>query len=432
MQSVLSLVVSVYIIFYVFEGVIRYVFHLYGADGLIFMRDVLLIVPLIFIFIRQFLRLQLHPAFSIFIAIILLHGTVMLLNIGSIMAVVYSIKMLMTILAGAVLSDKLFNPSRYLLKLALFLWAASLVGIALDKFYMEFPWTGMETSFEDIKVELGRDWQISGEDKRAGGFMRSSINAATVVPLLALLLIFNLRLRTLRVIVALMTLPALVWTTQKGPIVAFVVTLGIMAISFGRPILLLRLGICAMMVLMVALPVLLSGETMPSAEGVFSFSSMYQRIEDMWPRAWQWIHYHEAFPFGVGLGGISGAQRLYALNDMNAADNMFILMYAYFGVMTFVYLGFIALVALQTPSRATKGTTHALATLLYLIGYGCVISLLEDQMASLFLGAALARLCKERRAHRIEQLARIHSSGRSLARLSPPRRPLVGYEYSRA
>ena len=105
-------------------------------------------------------------------------------------------------------------------------------------------------------------------------------------------------------------------------------------------------------------------------EGVFSFSSFYQRIEEMWPQAWRWIHYHEAFPFGVGLGGISGAQRLYALNDMNAADNMFILMYAYFGVMSFVYLGLSGRDCIAATSHGeqwfTKHTAQAMATLVFL------------------------------------------------------------------
>lgn len=420
MQSVLSYSLAVYLLFYVFEGFIRYGFNLAGADGLIFIRDALLIVPIIILLVQQFLRRQVHPAYSIFILVILVHGLVMVLNIGSVMAVCYSIKMLMTLLAGALLADRLFRPSRIMLMLVFLMWAVSFTGIALDKYYMEFPWTGIETIIDDIKVEISRDWQIAGEDKRAGGFMRSSINAATIVPLLAIILMFNLRRRYLRILVALLTVPALVWTTQKGPIIAYLLTLTMLAISYRRPIPILRVGVCAMLTLAVGLPIILSGVPMPTSEGVFSFSSFYQRIEEMWPQAWQWIHLHEAFPFGVGLGGISGAQRLYALNDMNAADNMFILMYAYFGMMSFVYLGFIGLVALRIPNDGSRSATQAMASLVYLLGYGIVISLLEDQMASLFLGASLAWLCKEIQFNQ-RQDASI---------LSPPRCAVGRYEYA--
>ena len=404
MQWVLSFSLIIYFVFYVFEGVIRYGLHLAGADGLIFIRDGVLLIPLVILFIQQFLRRELHPAYSIFIFVILLHGLVMMLNIGSVMAVLYSAKMLMTLLAGALLADRLFNPSRTMLAVFVLLWAVSLAGIMADKYFVELPWMGMATTIDDVTVEISRDWQISGEDKRAGGFMRSSINAATIEPLLALILMFNLRHRSLRLLVALLTLPALVWTTQKGPIIAYVLTLAMLVVSPRNPIPILRIGICAMIVLVIGLPIMLSGISMPTADGVFSFSSFYQRIEAMWPQAWAWIDAHEAFPFGVGLGGISGAQRLYALNDMNAADNMFILMYAYFGVMSFIYLGFIGIVALSTPSNGSTRCAHAMATLVYLLSYGCVISILEDQMASLFLGASLTWLCREIRLDRAKNI----------------------------
>lgn len=400
MQSLFPLAVAAYISFYVFEGLIRYALHLSGADTLIFVRDALLLVPLLILFLQQLFRKALHPAFLLYLFVIGLHGIVMMCNIGSFMAVLYGAKMLMTLVAGALAASALLQPQRWMVRLVFLFWLVSLAGILLDKFYMEMPWMGMETTIGDVQVELGRDWQISGAEKRAGGFMRSSINAATVVPLLALMLIFHMRSLLLRAAIAAATVPAIIWTTQKGPILAYVLTLGVCLVAVRKPVPVLRFGILVMLVLMVALPVILPGYSMPRAEGVFSFSSFYQRVEDMWPDAWRWIRLHEAFPFGVGLGGISGAQRLYALHDMNAADNMFVLMYGYFGVMSLVYLAGIALVVLRLKNDYVPAKAQALATLLFLLTYGCVISLLEDQMASLFLGAALAWLAHSVRNQR--------------------------------
>ena len=395
MQFLLSFVSIIYLVFYVFEGVIRYGFHLVGKDGLIFMRDVILFVPIVILFIQQFLHRKINPAYIIFILIVLIHGLVMFLNTGSFIAVVYSAKMLMTLLVGTVLADRLFQPSRTMLAVFLIMWSVSMLGIMIDKYYVEFPWMGLKTTIDDVQVEISRDWQISGDDKRAGGFMRSSINAATIMPLLALILMFHLRRLSLRILVALLTVPALIWTTQKGPVIAYILTLAMLSIAPLKPIPVLRVGVWIMLILMVGLPVILSGASMPPAKGVFSFSSFYQRIEEMWPQAWTWIHNHEAFPFGVGLGGIGGAQRLYAPKDVNAADNMFILMYAYFGMMSFIYLGFIGIMASRIKSHGSTGEANALAVLVYLLGYGCVISILEDQMAALFLGASVAFLCRE-------------------------------------
>jgi hypothetical protein len=396
MQSVLSFAISIYLTVYTFESAIRYGFHLLGADELIFLRDALLIVPLVVIFIQQFLGRRLHPAFIMFIFIILLHGLVMMLNLGSFIAVVYGTKMLMTVLAGAVGGQLLFRPNRPMLMLVVLLWSVSWVGVVLDKYYVEFPWAAMETTIGDLQVDISRDWQMEGESKRAGGFTRSSINVATLEPLLALILLFNLRSLPLRIAVAVLTIPALVWTTQKGAIVAYLLTLGFIAMSPKKPIAMLRIGFWLMLTLAVALPVIMPGYTMPSVQSeVVSASSFYQRVEEMWPQAWRWIDHHDAFPFGVGLGGIGGAQRLYANDELNAADNIFILMYAYFGMMSVVYLGGIAAIAMRIRNDSATMAAHAMATLVFLLGYGCVISLLEDQIASLFLGASLACLCHE-------------------------------------
>lgn len=392
MQSLFSIAVAIYITFYVFEGVVRYVFHLLGNDELIFIRDAILSVPLFIIFLQQIFRKKIHPAYFIFIFVILLHGTVMMLNIGNFPAVLYGAKILITLPAGAIAAKLLFKPNRAMITFILILWSMSWVGVMLDKYFVEFPWQGITTSIDDIKVDISRDWQVSGEDKRAGGFMRSSIHVATVMPLLALLLIYNLP-GLMSLAVALLTLPALFWTTQKGSLLAYLLTLAFIYMIPKRPIAPLRIGVAIMSVLAIALPTILPGYNMPQSKGgVFSITSFNLRIEEMWPKAWRWIHVHEIFPFGVGLGGISGAQRLYSLPDVNAADNVFVFSYGYFGVMSFIYLGYIIYSALRTRDDGTRSTTHALATLMFIMGYGCVVSVLEDQMASLFLGAALGWL----------------------------------------
>ena len=72
------------------------------------------------------------------------------------------------------------------------------------------------------------------------------------------------------------------------------------------------------------MPLFTLGLLMPQNGGVFSFASFAMRISRTWPDAWQWILNHDVFPFGVGLGGIGGAQRFYAANFFNPSDNLFV------------------------------------------------------------------------------------------------------------
>ena len=95
---------------------------------------------------------------------------------------------------------------------------------------------------------------------------------------------------------------------------------------------------------------------------------------------------------GVGLGGIGGAQRFYSASQFNASDNLFIYLYANFGVASLIYLGAAVLTVVAARVRDPRSDGLALASFVFLMLYGSVISLVEDQIAALWLGATLGWL----------------------------------------
>jgi hypothetical protein len=99
--------------------------------------------------------------------------------------------------------------------------------------------------------------------------------------------------------------------------------------------------------------------------------------------------------FGVGLGGIGGPQRLYALDSFNPADNIIVLMYAYFGVFAFIYVGLTAFLTCRPVVGKVERVIPAVAIIAFSFGYGTVLSILEDQAIPLFMGGAIAVLLKE-------------------------------------
>jgi hypothetical protein len=125
---------------------------------------------------------------------------------------------------------------------------------------------------------------------------------------------------------------------------------------------------------------------------VFSLASLGLRISYTWPDAWNWIQTNEIFPFGVGLGGIGGAQRFYAQNFFNPSDNFAIFLYANFGILGFVYLGWVCLVSRGLPPYLQSPAVTALAVLTFNFIYGIALSMLEDQVSALFIGAAAGTL----------------------------------------
>ncbi len=388
---------AIYFAFYLFEGPIRYGFNIIGADFLIFIRDLALLSLIIsLIFFKQIDRKISYKPFLVFAVIILVHGFVSFVNLKNVFVIFYCIKLFFSGLAGAVLSQYIINPPNQVVRCIFILWVISIVGIFLDKYFIEYPWSGMAATIGDVQVDISHNWDISGENKRAAGFTRSSINAAIILPMLAFLLMLNTRLLIARVGIMLMTVFAVFWTTQKASIIAFVLVGLLLIIAHKYKAAALKAGISLGFILMIALPLILPHFTMPNTHGMFSLNTFYMRVEDMWPRAWKLIESRELFPFGIGLGGISGAQRFYDKYDGNAADNMFVFMYAFFGVLSFVYIGWLWWTSMRVSNKDITANNYALSIVMFIAFYGVALSMLEDQMVTLFLGAAATWLAENK------------------------------------
>jgi hypothetical protein len=393
MQGLFMLCAVAYLLIYAFEGVIRYGLYLAGADSLILLRDTLITVPLVLLLAAQAFRTRVHPAYWAFAAIVGLHGLIATLNLHTSLPAIYGAKLLVNVLFGFVAARTLVLPGRKVVLLLGLVWAVSTFGVVLDKFFVTFPWMGLETHIGGISVDVSRNWDITdGFAKRAAGFTRSSISAAMLLPTLALVIALRMPSYILRMLMLIATCVAVFLTTQKGAVVAIgVVTMILAAPGFMRYRLLCWAAV-GFAVADVALPIFTSGLLMTDNGGVFSFASFAMRITDTWPDAWRWIADHQVFPFGVGLGGIGGAQRFYAEDFFNPSDNLFIFLYANFGVLALFYLAWMVWQGLRQPPDTRVVAITPLALLVFNLGYGAALSMLEDQVSQLYFGASVGML----------------------------------------
>ena len=196
----------------------------------------------------------------------------------------------------------------------------------------------------------------------------------------------------IRFVLLAITATAVAFTTQKGALVAIAAVSVILCAPSRTRYWLLCTARLTFAILVVALPLLTVGLLASDTGGVFSLASLAMRISDTWPDAWQWIANNSVFPFGVGLGGIGGAQRFYAQDFFNPSDNLFVYLYANFGVMSLIYLGWFAIVGRGLPEERQSMAIAPLALLTFNLGYGIVLSMLEDQISALFIGAAAGML----------------------------------------
>lgn len=383
----------IYLCIYALEAPVRYALLLAGKDQFILARDGLIFGPLAALIAVQGLRLRLHPAFLVAGVLLAFHGLILMGTIGSFIGALYGVKIVINILFGFFVASSLLYPSNRVLKILALIWCVTLIGVCLDKLGVTFPWAGMKTIVGDINVDVSKDWQIQDPlARRVAGFARSSISVACLMPPLALILVNRLRHPHIRGLIALLSIGAVSLTTQKGAIIAFIPLITLLFFPLDARLRGLRIACIAFIIAAITLPLLTLNMHLSHGTGVFSTESLYLRIAYTWPQALAWIERHHLMIFGVGLGGIGGPQRFYAPDYFNPADNMMILLYAYFGIFALIYVIFAARLATRPVVGDISHVVPAIAVLAFCFGYGVVLSVIEDQSAAMFLGAAIGVL----------------------------------------
>jgi hypothetical protein len=409
---------------YATEAPIRYGLNAISADNMIFVRDFLLVVPLAALFVLQAFNYRIHPAYWAFLAIVLLHGSISYFNFHTEVAAVYGAKFLIPLLFGFFLAGTFTEPKGKTIAVIAILWLVTVIALGVDKFGPNdlFPWAGMKTTIGDLKVDISNNWDItSGLDRRVAGLTRSSIDAAMLLPMLALVIAPRCRW-VLRLIVLAASETAIYFTTQKGALIVF----GCVSAALILPRYMWYKALNALCIVFAAtaviVPIATQGLLASTAGDNFSLASFGMRIQTTWPDAFRWISDNSVFPFGVGLGGIGGGQRLFAQDLVNAADNVFLFMYGNFGILALFYLGWAASAGLLLP-RYQRDRSHVpLAIMAQNLGYGIVLSMMEGQIAMLFTGAALGTLWLLRKEARVSIWGDNFRDERFAVILGPPPR----------
>jgi hypothetical protein len=386
--------IVVYIMIYAFESPVRYALYLSHTDTLILLRDGLLIGPLTLIFLRDLLKGQMHSAIWLFAIVTTVGFAVSYANFGQLAVSALGAKVLLGTLFGLVAGLPLIDTTKRVNHIFIALWALTVIGVVLVEFVFHFPWVGLHAMVGTVDVEISRDWQITDPlESRVGGFTRVSISAAGLMPLLALVAISHIRLFLVRISMLLITAGGIFLTTQKGALLATIVASGSLMVprAIRLPVQVVVTIFC--LIVDMALPFFTSGMNLAQGNGgSYSASSMVQRIMITWPDSLAWIERHSIFPFGVGLGGIGEAQRFASTSAFHYPDNFFLFLLSSFGMLSIVFMGIIVWASLRAFGQPPRAANCALSVLTFIVLYGSFVSIIEDQMEALFLGAAVGTL----------------------------------------
>lgn len=291
-------------------------------------------------------------------------------------------------------------------RVAPWLWCVAVAGVLINA-AIDLPWEGFEYSVGNIDIEASREWSETGGGKRLAGLARSSFDAAIQIQLLGLLAVLSARRLLVRLSVWGLSAVAIWLTTSKGVLNVYAVLTPIIGLRTLLPQFPLRLLPLVFGLVALALPISTLFYTFNSnvqdatlANILFSF---YDRLNSMWPQAWELLLRHGSALFGRGIGGVGTPQNYFEADRFNAGDNLFMYWFVIFGWIALP--GFLLLLARSLrlqPFRST-GELTVYCLILATVVYGMTANVVENAMFAIACGIGVRYLASpidmSRRSH---------------------------------
>lgn len=290
------------------------------------------------------------------------------------------------------------------------LWCLLCAGILINSVY-RFPWIGLTVQIGDASIAANREWAAAGV-QRLSGFSRTSVDAASIVLLLCVYLIYSLQGSAIRVAVVLTSGLALALTTSKGAIGAFigsVLLLPLMSLAAaGRARIKGALASIVAVIaavgaitpfLSLAIPFPRLREGSPEA---WIFGSLVSRAWDMWPRALDLVPGWQAL-LGRGIGGIGSPQGLFEVNLINSADNVFVYIYVTAGLLGAAVYTYLATTSSRFELGSRLGRVGYLTMFCFFV-YGLTMNMIETPLFAMAIGGLLSTLSATREGRPVDHV----------------------------
>jgi hypothetical protein len=268
---------------------------------------------------------------------------------------------------------------------------------------MPVPWSGVVYQLGGVSVEGSRAWTTLGIE-RVAGFSRASFAVADQLLFLALPLAILERRKGTAGIFWAMTGVLIVLTTAKKTIGTYVV-LSFLIIFMGTPFMSNLLKRVVTMVFPAF--VLFLGFLMPVStlfinyqlelDSVLSrllFASFEDRLINTWPDGFSLVFDKGSMVFGRGIGGIGVAQTYFEPMNHSPADNMYLYVYATFGILLFLFFGIYGAGVCRLKINNARWPKLIWFWSIAILMCGWATNCLEDPFIGSLLGLTFSYLCR--------------------------------------
>ena len=384
----------IFLVTQLFGGVVRWVLDMTGAAAAAYLSNVLMLGCVIFLLLMDGFNQRTSRGLLLFVAAIMLSMLIGYVNVGSAVQVVFGTWVLIPFFFGIACAPVLLGQSRLTFWVLIIAFAFAAGGVIAHSF-IAFPWVGVSYSIRGVELEGAREWQTTGGAQRLSGFARSSFDVAGQILIAAALLALQIRRGVFRLLLWGVSLAAISLSTSKGTLLALVMTgLAAELLIRRKPMqlqLMLILGIAWMFI-----PPLLGWTMEWSQESRTDlnhplYGSFLDRMNDMWPRAWQLGVDHGLPALGRGIGGIGVPVSIFEPKHTNAGDNLFVYCFVLLGVLSiplFVlgYMGLFKLCSRLDSDICRRAIVIAVAV----NWYGGISNILEHAV----LGFGFGLVCR--------------------------------------
>ncbi len=294
------------------------------------------------------------------------------------------------LLFGLACGDQVMRHRRLFMWAIAFALAASLAGLALDK-YSDLPWKGYSYSIGGTELSANTSWAAEDADRPAG-FARISSALAIIISIFSLYLMTTVRSRTLALGICAVGMAGVVLTTSKAPVLAFAGAVILLMIT--------RLRWTARGTIIVAV---LLGISLPFIAMMFDFdanqiytgsslSSIYDRLVNTWPNVIKTLIHEDRAITGAGFGLVGSSVAAFPVAGAEIfmiSDSTVVYLWAIFGLAgLFLYALHIPLFFILADSTTRYGRAM-LATGFCICIVSWTTDTLEVTLANLFLGMAI-------------------------------------------
>lgn len=377
-----------------FSGALRFYFDKAGIAPLLYVPKIACLVMFAF----ELRDYKAGRVVWLSMLLLMVSSVLAMLHGASLNNVAFALFGISPLLFGLVCSEQLFHRRR------LFLWviglclAASIAGVALDKF-TAVPWKGYSYNIGDAELSANTSWTTDTED-RIAGFARVSNILSILIAVYSLYVLILLRSRLLWFALSPVALYAIVLTTSKAPAAAFALTLALLLISRMRWTTRIVCTITVVGGLILPIVGLLHDFDMRTVSSSSSaLGTLYDRLINTWPGVAHTISKEGWSLTGAGFGMFGGAVSLFPVpgaEKLIGSDSSAMYLWAMLG------LGGVLLYLMQIALffKLSDDDSHVGRALLAISFCCCLVSwttdMFEVTVANLFLGLAIGHALSDK------------------------------------